>query len=203
MTERETLPQSAIVPASDYVIIGGTGDLSLRKIFPALFLRYAAGQVTNDFRLFVVSRQEVNANEFRERLKPHCASSISGLDGRAGLIDQFMELVEFACIDISQPMSMAGLAEILLPLESEGRPIIFYLSIASSLFSAACQRILKLVVLPQTDLLSKSRSATIAPHQWKLTMNCSQCSEKTRSTGLTIILARKLSRTLWPCALPM
>ena len=33
MTERETLPQSAIVPASDYVIIGGTGDLSLRKIF--------------------------------------------------------------------------------------------------------------------------------------------------------------------------
>ena len=32
-----------------------------------------------------------------------------------------MELVEFACIDISQPMSMAELAEILLPLESEGR----------------------------------------------------------------------------------
>ena len=154
MTERETLPQSAIVPASDYVIIGGTGDLSLRKIFPALFLRYAAGQVTNDFRLFVVSRQEVNANEFRERLKPHCASSISGLDGRAGLIDQFMELVEFACIDISQPMSMAGLAEILLPLESEGRPIIFYLSIASSLFSAACQRIREAgLVLPQSRLV--------------------------------------------------
>ena len=154
MTERETLPQSAIVPASDYVIIGGTGDLSLRKIFPALFLRYAAGQVTNDFRLFVVSRQEVNANEFRERLKPHCASSISGLAGRVGLIDQFMELVEFACIDISQPMSMAGLAEILLPLESEGRPIIFYLSIASSLFSAACQRIREAgLVLPQSRLV--------------------------------------------------
>ena len=27
MTEHKTLPQSAIVPASDYVIIGGTGDL--------------------------------------------------------------------------------------------------------------------------------------------------------------------------------
>ena len=154
MTERQTLPQSAIVPASDYVIIGGTGDLSLRKIFPALFLRYAAGQVTNDFRLFVVSRQEINTNEFREKLKPHCASSISGLDGSAGLIDQFMELVEFACIDISQPMSMAGLAEILLPLESEERPIIFYLSIASSLFSAACQRIREAgLVLPQSRLV--------------------------------------------------
>ena len=51
MTEYAHLPQSAAVPPSDYVIIGGTGDLSLRKIFPALFLRYAAGQVTDDFRL--------------------------------------------------------------------------------------------------------------------------------------------------------
>ena len=36
--ESEALPLSASVPASDYVIIGGTGDLSIRKIFPALFL---------------------------------------------------------------------------------------------------------------------------------------------------------------------
>ena len=64
---------------------------------------------------------------------------MSGLDGGEGLIDRFMELVQFACVDISQPMSMAGLAETLLPEESEGRPIVFYLSIASSLFSAACQ----------------------------------------------------------------
>ena len=72
----ETLPQSAVVPASDYVIIGGTGDLSLRKILPALFLRYAAGQVTDEFRLFVVARQEIRADEFRAKLEPHCAAAI-------------------------------------------------------------------------------------------------------------------------------
>ena len=125
MNERETLPKSAIVPTSDYVIIGGTGDLSLRKIFPALFLRYAAGQVTNKFRLFVVGRQEISAAEFREKLEPHLASSISGLDGGVELMDRFMDLVEFARVDISQPMSMVGLAENLLPEESEGRPIVF------------------------------------------------------------------------------
>jgi glucose-6-phosphate 1-dehydrogenase len=154
MTERQILPKSAIVPNSDYVIIGGMGDLSLRKIFPALLLRYAAGQVTNDFRLFVVGRQEINARDFREKLEPHCASLMSGLDGGEGLIDRFMELVQFACVDISQPMSMAGLAETLLPEESKGRPIVFYLSIASSLFSAACQRIHEAgLVLPQSRLV--------------------------------------------------
>ena len=99
MNEREALPQSAVVPASDYVIIGGTGDLSLRKIFPALFLRYVAGQVTNDFRLFVVGRQEINASEFQEKLKPHCASAISGLDDGVGLMNRFMNLIKFVCIE--------------------------------------------------------------------------------------------------------
>ena len=55
MTDYEILPQTALIPASDYVIIGGTGDFALRKIFPALLARYAAGQVTDDFRLYVVS----------------------------------------------------------------------------------------------------------------------------------------------------
>ena len=42
----EMMPQSALVPDSDYIIIGGTGDLALRKIFPALFWRFLDGQVT-------------------------------------------------------------------------------------------------------------------------------------------------------------
>ncbi len=154
MTDGETLPQSAIVPVSNYVIIGGTGDLSLRKIFPALFLRYAAGQVTNDFRLFVVGRQEINVGEFREKLQPHCASAISGLDDGVGLMNRFMDLIKIVCIDITQPMSMVKLANTLLPEASEDRPIIFYLSIAPSLISAACQRIHEAnLVLPQSRLV--------------------------------------------------
>ena len=39
-------PSSASkLPASDYVIFGGTGDLSFRKIFPAFFWRYLDGQL--------------------------------------------------------------------------------------------------------------------------------------------------------------
>jgi len=150
----ETLPQSAVVPASDYVIIGGTGDLSLRKILPALFLRYAAGQVTDEFRLFVVARQEIRADEFRAKLEPHCAAAISALDDGAGLLGRFMNLIEFARIDISTPMSMKDLAGTLRDKASPERPVIFYLSIAPSLFSAACQRIDEAgLVLPQSRLV--------------------------------------------------
>ena len=36
----ESKVPSVNLSPSDYVIIGGTGDLSLRKILPALFWRY-------------------------------------------------------------------------------------------------------------------------------------------------------------------
>ena len=55
---------AAKLPASDYVIFGGTGDLALRKIFPAFFLRYLDGQLTDDFRLFATSRRAFNIEKF-------------------------------------------------------------------------------------------------------------------------------------------
>jgi glucose-6-phosphate 1-dehydrogenase len=41
MTAR-TIP----VDTFDYLVFGGTGDLSLRKLLPALYLRDKAGQIT-------------------------------------------------------------------------------------------------------------------------------------------------------------
>ena len=154
MTEHKTLPQSAIVPASDYVIIGGTGDLALRKIFPALFLRYAAGQVTDDFRLYVLGRQTIDPAEFRSKLAPHCLVEGNELDDGDALLDRFMQLINFACVDIKADGEMQELANDLLSRATAGRPIIFYLSIASSLFSAASKRIAEAgLALPQSRLV--------------------------------------------------
>ena len=154
MSERETLPQSAAVPASDYVIIGGTGDLSLRKIFPALFLRYVAGQVTDDFRFFVVGRHDINADTFKAMLAPHCITEMASIENGEELLDSFINLIDFAQIDITAPMSMTVIADKILPSANPDRPVIFYLSIAPSLFSDACQRINEVKLhLPQSRLV--------------------------------------------------
>jgi glucose-6-phosphate 1-dehydrogenase len=154
MNERETLPQSAAVPASDYVIIGGTGDLSLRKIFPALFLRYAAGQVTDDFRFYVVGRHDITAEAFKAKLAPHCAAGMAHMENGSEILNQFIKLIDFACVDISASMSMTTIAEKILPHANPDRPLIFYLSIAPSLFSDACQRINEAkLALPQSRLV--------------------------------------------------
>ena len=58
---------------SDYVIIGGTGDLALRKIFPALFWRYLDGQITADYRIAAAARRAISTAEFAAMLRPFCA----------------------------------------------------------------------------------------------------------------------------------
>lgn len=37
---------TAPVETFDYLVFGGTGDLALRKLLPALYLRDKAGQIT-------------------------------------------------------------------------------------------------------------------------------------------------------------
>jgi glucose-6-phosphate 1-dehydrogenase len=41
----------------DIVVFGGDGDLALRKIYPALYQRFEAGQLNVDFRIFPISRK--------------------------------------------------------------------------------------------------------------------------------------------------
>ena len=61
------LPPSATLPPSDYVIIGGTGDLALRKILPALFWRYLDGQITAEYRIAAASRRDMELDDFRSQ----------------------------------------------------------------------------------------------------------------------------------------
>ena len=68
----DTKVPSVNLRPSDYVIIGGTGDLALRKIFPALFWRYLDGQITSDYRIVAASRREISVDDLAEKLRPFC-----------------------------------------------------------------------------------------------------------------------------------
>ena len=76
MTDAKT-PSVNLSP-SDYVIIGGTGDLALRKILPALFWRYLDGQITSDYRIAAASRRYISPEDYAGMLRPFCEDAFSG-----------------------------------------------------------------------------------------------------------------------------
>ena len=68
---------SQIIPvgAFDLIIFGATGDLARRKILPALFRRFVAGQVVVGSRILGASREELSQDVFQERVS--CLYSIA------------------------------------------------------------------------------------------------------------------------------
>ena len=48
------------VEAFDLLIFGGTGDLTMRKLLPALYHRDRDGQFTSDSRIVAVSPQRLD-----------------------------------------------------------------------------------------------------------------------------------------------
>ena len=139
---------------SDYVIIGGTGDLALRKIFPALFWRYLDGQITPDYRIAAASRREISTEDFAAKLRPFCEDAF-GEDG-AGEDDWngFLDLLSMITLDVSSSAGGDTLAAFISERADAGRPTIFYLAIAPSLFGDAT-RILQAngLVTPQARLV--------------------------------------------------
>ncbi len=137
----EQIPKSAEIPDSDYVIIGGTGDLAMRKIFPALFWRYAAGQITPSFRLIAASRTLMTIDEFGRRLRVFCEDAIAQYDIDDKGWQGFLDLIRILAVDVQSGDGMDVLAERIERRLSPDRPLIFYLAIAPSLFGVTCQNL--------------------------------------------------------------
>ena len=52
------------VDVFDLVIFGGTGDLAMRKLLPALYHRERDGQITGASRIIAASRGDLHRDEY-------------------------------------------------------------------------------------------------------------------------------------------
>jgi glucose-6-phosphate 1-dehydrogenase len=63
-------PQFAPVEPFDLVIFGGTGDLAMRKLLPALLHRFNDGQMPPGSRVIAVARDHgFSSVQYRERVQ--------------------------------------------------------------------------------------------------------------------------------------
>ena len=57
------------VPPFDLVVFGATGDLSLRKLFPALLHRFLDGQIPAQSRIIGAARSDLDTDAFRKMVE--------------------------------------------------------------------------------------------------------------------------------------
>ena len=120
----------------DLIIFGATGDLSARKLFPALFQLDAAGLLPDDLRIIAVGRQEQTTEAFHHELLARMSSA-----KRQSISDtawqQFAQRLTYLSADFSTPSAFSDLQAEL----SESRTSLFYLATPPSLFATICEQL--------------------------------------------------------------
>ena len=117
---------------ADIVIFGGLGDLSIRKILPALFYRLQAGQINKNSKVYAISRKEMSQLEFETLLKEKLSEILSGHKSKD--IDLIIDMCIYIQVDFTQDSALSELKHYLRDDKDIVR--VFYFSTPSSIFGS-------------------------------------------------------------------
>jgi len=125
------------IPADpfDLVIFGGTGDLSRRKLLPALFHRDRDGQFTEDSRIFAVSRAEMDREDFVSFVRDALAEHLPADEFDDETWARFSQRLNYRSLDVTTPEGWDNLADDLGSAPDHVR--VFYLAMLPSLYGSS------------------------------------------------------------------
>ena len=121
----------------DIVIFGGTGDLSRRKLLPALYHRWLDGQIPASSCVVGTARSEMTSEEYRAMAKEACKTA-SGDSWDAKEWGKFEKLIHYVSIDATAEDADWETLKSHLTEDSE-RPCVFYLATSPRLYVDICE----------------------------------------------------------------
>ncbi len=134
----QPLPHATPLAPFDLAIFGGSGDLALRKLLPALFHRFHDRQIVAGTRIVGVARDARSDEEYRAQVGAALAPiAAREADGETALA-AFLQLLHYRRLDLGGDEGWADFAE---SLRRERRVLVFYLAVAPQLFAVAAERL--------------------------------------------------------------
>ncbi|MBO9508168.1 glucose-6-phosphate dehydrogenase [Thalassospira sp. A3_1] len=133
MTQTTTQRQRLKHRIADIVIFGGTGDLALRKLFPALYEMERTGRFDDSTRIFGASRSEHSDDEFRTKLEEAGKKYIPQGEFDAKVWKKFAARIAYVQVSAGDEAGFKILHEKLA--DQPDRDRVYYFSTSPSLFA--------------------------------------------------------------------
>jgi glucose-6-phosphate 1-dehydrogenase len=116
------------------IIFGATGDLSKKKLLPALYHLQAENRLTEDTKVICMGRSETSQEEWKSMVEGYVTPKARGGVDQATL-DSFLDKLTYFKCDLTNAASYEELNELVTSTENGfSQNIVFYLSIAPALF---------------------------------------------------------------------
>ncbi len=120
--------------ALDLMIFGGAGDLSFRKLLPALYMAHLHDRLPAATRILGIGRQAWSRDEYLRFIDSHSPAFIEPKAFNAKDWQRFLDRLDYVQMDVSQAADYARLGQ----AGRSGAQRIFYLATAPSLFTRIC-----------------------------------------------------------------
>ncbi len=123
----------------ELVLFGGTGDLTWRKLMPALFQAFRHGKLPPGGRILAVARDERSDEDYRNFIKDRFGEVESSKRPTDEEFERFAALLHYRRMDLSQPADYAGLKAWLDARGAE--TTVLYLATSPHLFPVICEQL--------------------------------------------------------------
>jgi glucose-6-phosphate 1-dehydrogenase len=118
----------------DLVIFGGAGDLSVRKLLPALYLAHLHHNLPEATRILALGRQAWDRDTFTAFIDDKVRGFIDTAALEEAAWKAFKDRLGYVCLDATQPDDFQDLAAAL----QNGSDRVYYLATAPTLFTGIC-----------------------------------------------------------------
>lgn len=119
----------------DVILFGTLGDLARRKLLPALYQLDRAGLLHPDSRIIGVAREELAADEFRQRVTESLRKFITKEPLDEDVVERFCARISYCNIDLSDLEAYAALTD---HVDPSRHTVISYFATPPALFSVIC-----------------------------------------------------------------
>ncbi|MBV8916317.1 MAG: glucose-6-phosphate dehydrogenase, partial [Acetobacteraceae bacterium] len=124
------------VDTFDYVVFGATGDLTLRKLLPALYYRFRDEQFSEQCRIIGAARSDLDDDGYRHRAADALHRHVAKGDQDKNAVDRFLRLLHYARGDATAEGGLEPLGKLLEPCPDHVR--VFYMATSPDLYGPTC-----------------------------------------------------------------
>ncbi len=140
-----------MLPAFDMVLFGGTGDLVMRKLLPALYHQHRDGMLSKDSRVIAVAPNDLSRADFQALAEKQC-SEFLGAAYDYPTWQAFSRRVHYLQLDANNRASFNPLQTLLDDAPDKVR--VFYLSTSPTLFTPICAHLADArLITPQSRIV--------------------------------------------------
>ena len=121
------------------MVIGGTGDLTFRKLLPALYYNHRRGLIDACSRIIAAARSRMSTEEYHARVAQALSEHLPPEDIDATDLNAFLQKVSYTPIDATEDDGWDALRSV---LDANHNPVrVFYLATAPHLFGPICHHL--------------------------------------------------------------